>query len=86
MNVIEDPLNNRQSISSVAKKAVGVYRQLKMGYISSSISLYARVNSYFMPTILSKANRRVLRDFHKYGFEGMTLTLLIMEPNSTSEQ
>lgn len=34
--------------------------------------------------ILKKGDRRVLRYFHKYGFENVTLTLLIMDSNSTS--
>lgn len=38
-----------------------------------------------MPSILKKGDRRVLRYFHKYGFTNVTLTLLIMDPNSTSE-
>ena len=54
-------------------------------YIGSSISLYARVVSYFMPSILKKGDRRVLRYFHKYGFTNITLTLLIMDVNSTSD-
>lgn len=54
-------------------------------YIGSSISLYARVISYFMPSILKKGDRRVLRYFHKYGFKDVTLTLLIMVSNSTSD-
>jgi hypothetical protein len=87
-HVIEDPYNNRKSIALIAKKAVGVYifsSDNGACYIGSSISLYARVNSYFMPSILKKGDRRVLRYFHKYGFQGVTLTVLIMEPNSTSE-
>jgi len=88
-HVIEDPYNNRKSIALIAKKAVGVYifsAQDGTCYIGSSISLYARACSYFMPSILSKGDRRVLRYFHKYGFQGVTLTLLIMEPNSSSEK
>lgn len=54
-------------------------------YIGSSISLYARVVSYFMPSILKKGDRRVLRYFHKYGFTDVTLTLLIIDTNSTSD-
>ena len=54
-------------------------------YIGSSISLYARVVSYFMPSILKKGDRRVLRYFHKYGTRqrtNVTLTLLIMDSTS----
>ena len=36
-----------------------------------------------MPGILKKED--VLRYFHKYGFKDVTLTLLIMDANSTSE-
>jgi hypothetical protein len=38
-----------------------------------------------MPSILAKADRRVLRYFRKYGFEGVTLTLLVLQPGSTSK-
>lgn len=38
-----------------------------------------------MPSILKKGDRRVLRYFHKYGFTNVTLTLLIMDTNSTSD-
>ena len=85
---IKDPYNNRKSIALIAKKAVGVYIfYAKNGacYVGSSISLYARVNSYFMPSILSKGDRRVLRYFHRYGFQDVTLTLLVMEYNSTKD-
>lgn len=87
-HVIKDPFNNRDSIAAVAKKAVGVYiftTENGACYIGSSISLYARVISYFMPSILKKGDRRVLRYFHKYGFINVTLTLLVMDSNSTSE-
>jgi hypothetical protein len=50
--VIKDPFNNRKDIAKVAKKTVGVYIfQAFNGvcYVGSSISLYARVTSYFMP-------------------------------------
>lgn len=86
-HVIKDPFNNRDSIAAIAKKAVGVYiftTENGACYIGSSISLYARVISYFMPSILKKGDRRVLRYFHKYGFKDVTLTLLIMHPTSTS--
>jgi hypothetical protein len=38
-----------------------------------------------MPSILSKADRRVLRYFHKYGFKDISLTLNIMEEGSTAQ-
>ena len=38
-----------------------------------------------MPSILSKGYRRVLRYFHRYGFQDVTLTLLVMEYNSTKD-
>jgi len=87
-HVIFEAFKNRKNIAEVAKKAVGVYIfQSKQGlcYVGSSISLYARVISYFMPSILRKADRRVLRYFHQYGFENVTLTLLILEKGSTAE-
>lgn len=58
--VIEDPFNNRKSIAAIAKKAVGVYifsTDNGACYIGSSISLYARVISYFMPSIFNKGDR-----------------------------
>lgn len=86
--VIKDPFNNRHLIAKYAKNAVGVYifhSKDGVSYVGSSISLYSRVCSYFMPSVIAKADRRVLRYFRKYGFEGVTLTLLIMEPGSTGE-
>jgi hypothetical protein len=38
-----------------------------------------------MPSILAKADRRVLRYFHKYGFKDIILTLYIMNNKSTSQ-
>jgi hypothetical protein len=38
-----------------------------------------------MPSILSKADRYVLRYFRKHGFQNVTLVLLILEPGSTAE-
>lgn len=82
---------NRNEIAAVAKKATGVYifktstAGLARCYIGSSISLYNRVCSYFMPSILAKGDRRVLRYFHKYGFKDVNLTLYIMEDGATSQ-
>ena len=86
--IVKDPFNNRKDIAKVAKNAVGVYifeAPDGICYVGSSISLYARVTSYFMPSILAKADRYVLRYFRKHGFEDVTLTLLILEPGSTFE-
>ena len=38
-----------------------------------------------MPSILAKADRRVLRYFHKYGFKYIILTLYIMNNKATSQ-
>jgi GIY-YIG catalytic domain/NUMOD1 domain len=88
--VILDPLNNRSKISEVAKGAKGVYifEELESNnvYVGSSINLYNRVCSYFMPSILAKSDRRVLRYFKKYGFKKVRLTLLIMKPSSSFSQ
>lgn len=54
-----------------------------MYYIGSSINLYSRVCSYFMPSILAKADRYVLRYFKKYGFKDVNLILYIMKDSST---
>src|SRR5277367_672467 len=81
--IIMDPFNNRSYISNVAKKAKGIYifetTDTKKIYVGSSINLYSRVISYFMPSILSKADRYVLRYFRKYGFNNVKLTLLVMD-------
>jgi hypothetical protein len=84
---ILDPINNRAKIAEVAKGAKGVYifevTDSKTAYVGSSINLYNRVCSYFMPSILSKSDRRVLRYFNKYGFKNVKLTLLILNPSAT---
>lgn len=89
-HVILDPFNNRNKIAEVAKGAKGVYIFEIMGkqliYVGSSINLYNRVCSYFMPSILAQSNRRVLRYFSKYGFSNVKLTLFIMDPSCTWEQ
>ena len=50
----------------------------KYVYIGSSINLYNRVCSYFMPSILANGDRRVLRYFKKYGFKNVKLILYIL--------
>jgi hypothetical protein len=85
---IENAFKNREKIAGHAKNAVGVYIfKSRSGncYIGSSISLYNRVCSYFMPSILAKRDRRVLRYFHKYGFKDVDLYLYIMENGATSD-
>ena len=84
VNVFE----NRSEIAALDKKAIGVYIfQTSTGscYIGSSISLYNRVCSYFLPSILAKGDRRVLRYFHKHSFKDVSLTLYIMENGATSK-
>jgi hypothetical protein len=51
--------------------------------MGSSIKLYSRVTSYFMPSILSKADRRVLIYFNKYGFKDVKLSLYILDDNAS---
>ena len=87
--VFENPFHNRKRIAIVAKKARGVYIfTSKSGdiYIGSSVSLYTRVISYFIPSILQSANRRVLHYFRENGFDNIVLTLHIIhtESNITS--
>jgi hypothetical protein len=76
--IIIDPYNNRDKIAEVASKTKGVYVfeviKAKIFYVGSSINLYNRVCSYFMPSILANADRRVLRYFKKYGFKDVKLT------------
>jgi cytochrome c/quinol oxidase subunit I/GIY-YIG catalytic domain-containing protein len=85
--VIIDPFNNRLSIAKVAKKAKGIYifetLDTNKIYVGSSINLYSRVISYFMPSILAKADRYVLRYFRKHGFSNVKLTLFIMNESVT---
>jgi hypothetical protein len=87
---ILDPFNNRLKIAEYAKGAKGVYyfyvESQNIGYIGSSINLYNRVCSYFMPSILTRSDRKVLRYFNNYGFTNVKLTLFIMEQTSSWEQ
>lgn len=85
-HVIENPFHNRKRIANLAKNKSGVYVfSAKDGsiYVGSSSSLYSRIISYFMPSILSKADRKVLKYFHKHGFTDITLTLHILSNGST---
>lgn len=79
---IIDPFNNRLVLAEVGKKAKGIYvfetLDRKKIYVGSSINLYSRVTSYFMPSILAKADRYVLIYFRKYGFNNIKLTLYVM--------
>lgn len=87
---ILDPYQNRSKIAKVAKGCKGVYifevEKKEIKYVGTSINLYSRVCSYFMPSILSKADRKVIRYFNKYGFSNVKLTLFILDKNSTWEQ
>jgi hypothetical protein len=84
---IKNPFENRKQIAEVSKNKKGVYifeiLDKNMYYIGSSINLYSRICSYFMPSILVKADRRVLRYFRKYGFINVNLILYIMKDSST---
>ena len=87
---ILNPFSNRSKIAEVAKGAKGIYifeiENNNLCYVGSSINLYNRVCSYFMPSILSKADRRVLRYFNKYGFDNVKLILYILDVNYSWEQ
>ena len=89
---IMDPFNNRNQIAEVAKGAKGVYifevinENIADAYVGVSINLYNRVCSYFMPSILNKADRKVLRYFKANGFKNVKLTLLILNSDATWEQ
>src|SRR5271169_912971 len=88
--IIIDPYNNRDEIAIIAKKSKGVYVfeiiESNIFYVGSSINLYNRVCSYFIPSILANADRRVLHYFRKYGFENVKLTLYILSPGSTLKE
>src|SRR5436190_16185381 len=83
---IENPFENRKQILEKAKNKKGVYVfeiiNKNIYYIGSSINLHSRVCFYFMPSILAKADRYVLRYFKKYGFKGVNLILYIMKDSS----
>ena len=87
--IIENPFENRKSIAEYAKNKKGVYifkvLNKNLYYVGSSINLYSRVCSYFMPSILSKADRRVLRYFNKYGFKDVRLSLYILDDSAPIE-
>jgi len=87
---ILDPYNNKDEIKKVSKKMKGIYvfeiLNYNYVYIGSSINLYNRVCSYFMPSILANGDRRVLRYFRKYGFENVKLILYILCSELTREQ
>lgn len=83
----DKPFHNRKRIRNVCKNKGGVYvftAKDNSCYVGSSISLYDRIISYFMPSILIKRDRRVLRYFNKYGFDNVRVTVHIIE-NGTSE-
>ena len=87
--IINNPFDNRKSIAEYAKNKKGVYifeiLNKNLYYVGSSINLYSRITSYFMPSILSKADRRVLRYFNKYGFKDVKLSLYILDDNASIE-
>lgn len=87
--IIDNPFDNRKLIAEYAKNKKGVYifeiLNKNLYYVGSSINLYSRVCSYFMPSILSKADRRVLRYFNKYGFKDVKLSLYILDDNASIE-
>lgn len=88
--LIEDPSNNRSKIleSSKNKKGVYIWESIITNdiYVGHSINLYNRVSSYFMPSILKKANRRVLKFLNLYGFSSINLRLLILKDESTIDE
>src|ERR1700735_969655 len=87
---IENPFENRKQILEIAKNKKGVYifeiLNKNLYYIGSSVNLYSRVCSYFMPSILNKADRYVLRYFKKYGFKNVNLILHIMKDSTTIKE
>ena len=87
--IIDNPFDNRELIAEYAKNKKGVYvfeiLNKNLYYVGSSINLYSRVCSYFMPSILSKSDRRVLRYFNKYGFKDVKLSLYILDDNASIE-
>lgn len=88
--IIDNPFDNRKLIAEYAKNKKGVYifeiLNKNTFYVGSSINLYSRVCSYFMPSILAKADRRVLRYFKKYGFKNVKLSLYILVDNASIDE
>lgn len=88
--VIKNPFDNRKQILDASKNKKGIYifeiLNENLYYIGSSINLYSRVCSYFMPSILAKADRYVLRYFKKYGFKNVNLILYIMKDSATIKE
>ena len=87
---INNPFENKKIISDYAKNKKGVYifelLNKNLYYVGSSINLYNRVCSYFMPSILKKADRKVLRYLNKYGFKDVNLILHILEDECNIEE
>ena len=54
--------------------------------MGSSVNLFARVTSYFYPSILKSGTRPVLKYFSEQGFNDVTLTLHIMSPSATFQE
>lgn len=88
--VIADPFNNRKSIATHGKKLPGVYvltnTVSRASYVGGSVNLYARVTSYFMPSIISSGERRIYRYLLKEGYANLQLTLHILPVGSTVTQ
>ena len=88
--IVEDPYNHRGVILKVCKGQKGVYvwetLDGKNMYVGHSISLYNRISSYFMPSILNTKARRVLKYLNKYGFSNIRLTIYIMDVSSSLDE
>jgi hypothetical protein len=88
--IIPDPFTNRKDIILHGKKLPGVYvlTDLVTGatYVGGAINLYARVTSYFMPSIIAVGGRRIYRYFKEYGYNNLQLTLHILPAGSTTTQ
>lgn len=76
--------SNRKPISQHGKKVPGVYvlKDMVTGaiYVGSSVDLYNRVLSYFMPSIINVGNRRVYRYLRTHGHENLHLILFTFYP------
>lgn len=68
---ISNPFFDPKSIATHGKKQPSVYifKDLVTGaaYVGGAVNLYARVTSYFMPSIIAKGERRVYRYLKQYG-------------------
>ena len=87
--LIKDPYNNRDALKKLTKRQKGVYVWSTLNnrykYVGHSITLYNRISSYFLPSIIKSNARKALGHLNKHEFKEMTLTVYIMDIESKVE-